>query len=159
MALTEVKYQVYLSFFSPVVATVISIYTLLTTFCLLLLSPVLYFCKSCRPLKERFHAFLTPTIHLELGLVFSSSESDYGGIKSGNYGADTIGKVLMLITIHTFSPVYAAGIAVTAWIAAGFWATALILGNPDGRDGRDDGKAVVLGVRSLWERWLRRGLR
>lgn len=65
----------------------------------------------------------------------------------------------MLVVIHAFSPVYAAGIAVTAWIAAGFWATALILGNPDGRDGKDDGKAVVLGVRSLWESWLRKGLR
>ncbi|KAL8940166.1 MAG: hypothetical protein Q9216_002954 [Gyalolechia sp. 2 TL-2023] len=158
-ALTGVKHQVYLCFFSPIVATIISVFALLTSFCLLLLSPFLYFCKSCRPLKQRFYTFLTPPIHFQLGLVFSRSESDYGGIKSENYGAGTIGKVLTLVVIHTFSPVYAAGIAVTAWVAAGFWATALILGNPDGRDGKDDGKAVVLGVRRLWERWLRRGLR
>ncbi len=65
----------------------------------------------------------------------------------------------MLTLVNIFSPLYAAGIAVTAWVAAGFWFTSLILGDPDGRDKKDDGRTVVLGVRRLWERWLIRGLR
>lgn len=64
----------------------------------------------------------------------------------------------MLILIHLFSPVYALGIALSAWVAAVFWAYAVILGDPDGRDGNDDGRAAVLGVRAWWERWLERGL-
>ncbi|KAL9603125.1 MAG: hypothetical protein Q9219_001328 [cf. Caloplaca sp. 3 TL-2023] len=153
--------QVYLSFFSPVVATCISAYALLTTFLLLLLSPFLYFCKSCRPLRHRFRAFLAPPIHFQLGVVFSDEPEPIGSdeIKEETYDTTPKSNVLMLIVIHIFSPAYAVGIAALAWVAAGFWATALVLGNPDGRDGRDDGKAVVLGVRRLWERWLRRGLR
>ncbi|KAL8830665.1 MAG: hypothetical protein Q9170_005638 [Blastenia crenularia] len=150
---------IYLSFFSPIVATCISIYALLTTFLLLLCSPVLYLSKTTGPLTQRFYASLTPPIHFQLGLVFSETEPDLDGIKPESYHTATSSNVISLIIIHIFSPAYAACIAVTAWIAAGFWATALVLGNPDGRDGRDDGKAVVLGVRKLWERWLRKGLR
>ena len=65
----------------------------------------------------------------------------------------------MLILVHIFSPVIALGIAFSAWVAAVFWAYAAILGDPDGRDGNDDGKATVLGVGAWWERWLERGLR
>ncbi|KAL8716625.1 MAG: hypothetical protein Q9225_006058 [Loekoesia sp. 1 TL-2023] len=150
---------VYLSFFSPIVAAFVSIYTFLTIFLLLLLSPVLCFCKPCKPLNQQLRAFLTPTIYFQLSLAFSPVESGFDGTKPEDFDISNSGSVLLLILVNIFFPIYAAGIAVTAWVAAGFWATALILGNPDGRDGKDDGKAVVLGVRRLWERWLKRGLR
>lgn len=32
----------------------------------------------------------------------------------------------------------------------------MILGNPDGTERRDDGRAAVLGVRNWWRIWLRK---
>ena len=46
----------------------------------------------------------------------------------------------------------------SAWVAAGFWAFAAIMGDPDGQDGKDDGRAAVLGVRKWWEKWLARAI-
>lgn len=65
----------------------------------------------------------------------------------------------MLIPLNLLAPIYAAGIALSAWVAAAFWFYAAILGDPEGGDGRDDGKAAVLGVSRWWERWLERGRR
>lgn len=146
--------QIYLSFFSPIVASCTSIYTFLATVLLFLLSPLLCYCRSCKPFNQQFQTCLRPPIYLQLGLVFSA-ESKPSGSKSGGSSSN----ILLLILVNIVSPIYAAGIAVVAWVAAGFWVTALILGNPDGRDGRDDGKIAVLGVRRLWVRWLKRGLR
>lgn len=62
----------------------------------------------------------------------------------------------MLFLVNILSPIYAVGIGLSAWVAALFWFYAAILGDPDGeyRDGRDDGRAAVLGVRRCWEGWL-----
>ena len=64
----------------------------------------------------------------------------------------------MLVIVNLFGPIYAVWIAVSAWVAAGFWAFAAIMGDPDGQDGRDDGRAAVMGVRAWWERWLERAI-
>ncbi|KAL8690373.1 MAG: hypothetical protein Q9218_004168 [Villophora microphyllina] len=151
--------QIYLSFLLPIMATFISIYTILTTLILLLLSPLSLCCKTFQPLGHQFRKFLTPPIDLQLGLVFSARESNSTDSDKSNEETRNDHSVFLLILINVLSPVYAAGIAVTAWVAAGFWFTALILGNPDGRDGRDDGRAVVMGVKNLWEKWLKKGLR
>ncbi len=65
----------------------------------------------------------------------------------------------MLILVNLFGPAYAAGIAVAAGVAAVFWCFAAILGDPGGKDGKDVGRAAVLGVRGWWEAWLGRGVR
>ncbi|KAL8803172.1 MAG: hypothetical protein Q9182_003344 [Xanthomendoza sp. 2 TL-2023] len=156
---------VYLSFFSPAVAALASIYTLSTTLLLLLSSPITIFLRRHRkPLKSHLHALLTPPIHHQLRLICSSYEPRVDNFKSEgvpestNSSNNNNNNLFLLTFINILSPVYAAGIAVTAWVAAGFWFTALILGDPDGRDKKDDGRTVVLGVRGLWERWLIRGL-
>ncbi|KAL8811809.1 MAG: hypothetical protein Q9223_003268 [Gallowayella weberi] len=155
---------VYLSFFSPAVAALASIYTLITTLLLLLCSPITVCLRSRKPLKSHLHALLIPPIHHQLRLVCSSYETGFDNFKSagvsasGNSNNKNNNHLFLLTFINILSPVYAAGIAVTAWVAAGFWFTALILGDPDGRDKKDDGRTVVLGVRRLWERWLIRGL-
>jgi hypothetical protein len=65
----------------------------------------------------------------------------------------------MLVLVHLLSPFISFGVAVAAWVAAIFWFYAAILGDPDGTNGKDDGRAAVLGVRAWWERWLKRALR
>lgn len=103
---------------------------------------------------------LAPPIHYQLRFVCSTYGSEANGnIKSDGHHIAEKSNPILLTLINILSPLYAAGIAVTAWVAAGFWFTALILGDPDGRDKKDDGRTVVLGVRRLWERWLIRGLR
>lgn len=37
----------------------------------------------------------------------------------------------MLILVNILSPLYSIGIAIAAWVAAGFWVTAAILGDPN----------------------------
>ncbi|KAL9603622.1 MAG: hypothetical protein Q9179_002140 [Wetmoreana sp. 5 TL-2023] len=150
---------IYLSFLSPIVATLTSIYTIIMTLVLLLFSPITLCCRYCIPLKQRFVDFLAPPIHLQLGLVFSALEHASDGLEKSEEYIRQTSDIFRLVMINILSPIYAAGIAVTAWVAAGFWFTALILGDPDGRDKRDDGRAVVLGVRGLWEKWLKNGLR
>ncbi|KAL8783711.1 MAG: hypothetical protein Q9213_004450 [Squamulea squamosa] len=153
---------VYLSFFSPVVAALISIYTLFTVLLLLLLSPITVLVRTRKPLAHQIYILLTPPIYHQLRLVCSTYQFDSNGDKTGSeqhHIANNKGNPILLILINILGPVYAAAIAVTAWVAAGFWFTALILGDPDGRDKKDDGRTVVLGVRRLWERWLVRGLR
>ncbi|KAL8918250.1 MAG: hypothetical protein Q9172_005503 [Xanthocarpia lactea] len=151
---------VYLSFFSPAVATLVSIYALFTALFLLLFSPITVFVRPRKPLAPQFRMLLAPPIHYQLRFVCSTYGFEANGnIKSDEYHITNMGNPILLTLINILSPLYAAGIAVTAWVAAGFWFTALILGDPDGRDKKDDGRTVVLGVRRLWERWLIRGLR
>ncbi|EQL38281.1 hypothetical protein, variant 2 [Blastomyces dermatitidis ATCC 26199] len=60
----------------------------------------------------------------------------------------------LLLLIHLLSPLLIPALLIAAWIAASFWVFAMILGNPDGTEGRDDGRVAVLGVRNWWWRWL-----
>lgn len=65
----------------------------------------------------------------------------------------------MLISVLLCSLFLSIGVALTTWVAACFWIFAAMLGNPDGTERKDDGRAAVLGVRNWWERWLLRALR
>ena len=63
-------------------------------------------------------------------------------------------KAERLIAIQIASPVISAGVAIGEWVAAPFWIFAIIMGNPDGTERRDDGRATVLAVRNWWEHCL-----
>lgn len=72
-------------------------------------------------------------------------------------GADySIGGLLAVLLL---SPFLALALLLLAWIAAFFWVFALLLGNPDGTEKRDDGRAAVLGVCRWWRTWLGRARR
>ena len=61
---------------------------------------------------------------------------------------------MVLVLVSMLSPLYAMAIAVAAWVAGAFWLYTAVLGNPDGREDKDDGREAVLAVRRWWERWL-----
>lgn len=63
-------------------------------------------------------------------------------------------KAMRLIAVQVVSPMLSMGVAIAAWTAAPFWIFAIIIGNPDGTEGRDDGRAAVLAVRNRWEQFL-----
>jgi hypothetical protein len=54
-----------------------------------------------------------------------------------------------------FSSLLSIAFLLLAWTAAFFWVFAMILGNPDGTERKDDGRAAVLGVCRWWHLWLR----
>ncbi len=67
--------------------------------------------------------------------------------------------MLTLVLISMLSPLYAMAMALATWVAGVFWFYTAILGNPDGKEDRDDGREAVLTVRGWWERWLIRSLK
>ncbi|KAL8672755.1 MAG: hypothetical protein Q9168_002809, partial [Polycauliona sp. 1 TL-2023] len=151
---------VYLSFLSPIVTIFTSIYTVFAALLLLLFSPITVFIKPRKPLAHQFHTWLTPPIYHQLRFVRSTCRPDgHATVFNAEEQEHPSSDPLLLTLINVLSPAYAGVIALTAWVAAGFWFTALILGDPDGRDKKDDGRTVVLGLRRLWERWLKGGLR
>lgn len=59
-----------------------------------------------------------------------------------------------LIIVLSLAPLLCIGLSLAAWVAAFFWIFAMILGNPDGTERKDDGRAAVLGVNRWWQTWL-----
>jgi hypothetical protein len=68
-------------------------------------------------------------------------------------------KPATLILVHAASPLLSFGVAFFSWIAAVFWLFAIIMGNPDGTEKRDDGRATVLMIRNWWEKYLLSAIR
>ncbi|EDU48564.1 hypothetical protein PtrSN002B_000832 [Pyrenophora tritici-repentis] len=123
----------------------IALWTFFAILIVLLLAP-LRLCTTRQPLSEQIIKFLAPALNLQLHMVYS-------------HDATTGYSAPMLVIISLFSPIVAFGVAMAAWTAAGFWFFSLILGDPGGNDGHNDGKESIVGVRNWWERWLSRGLR
>ena len=117
---------------------------------LLLLFP-LCLCLKQLHIGIRFRRCLSPLVVFQLGLVYSSSEI------GDPVHSETSG-IIVLVLVSLLSPLYAMAIAVATWVAGVFWFYTAILGNPDGKEDRDDGREAVLAVRKYWEKWLIKGL-
>jgi len=59
-----------------------------------------------------------------------------------------------LAAVQIISPFVSLGVALAEWVAALFWLFAVIIGNPDGTERRDDGRAFVLAIRDWCETFL-----
>ena len=117
---------------------------------LLLLFPLCFYLKRLR-LCTRFRRLLSPLLVFQLRLIYSSYDAD-----------DCIQiateSITMLVVVSLLSPLFAVAIALATWVAGAFWSYIAILGNPDGKEERDDGREAVLAVRGWWEKWLIRSL-
>ncbi|KAL2872687.1 uncharacterized protein BJX67DRAFT_376484 [Aspergillus lucknowensis] len=149
----------------PLISILTSLYTIFGLLFTLIVSP-LRLC-SCIPYfrKTSFRTqicdLLVPQLHLHerlIGLqrvranpVYNdgdrSSATDYGE----SYSVGGLIMVLLLSSLMSF------GLLLLAWTAAFFWIFAMILGNPDGTERKDDGRAAVLGVTRWWQIWLGKG--
>ena len=58
--------------------------------------------------------------------------------------------------VLVLSPFVTLCLLLAVWTAALFWVFSVILGNPDGNERKDDGRAAVLGVNVWWQKWLAR---
>lgn len=70
----------------------------------------------------------------------------------GNSGRDY--SVGMSIAVLLLSPFFSIAILLLAWTAAFFWVFTMMMGNPDGTERKDDGRAAVIGVCKWWRTWL-----
>jgi hypothetical protein len=88
---------------------------------------------------------LAPLFRLHLRLMYAASAHDAGELEF---------EAGPLIAVQVASPVVSMGVAIAEWIAAPFWIFAIMMGNPDGTERRDDGRATVLAIRDWWEQCL-----
>lgn len=86
----------------------------------------------------------TQWIHYEI-------DSDHPSALAETNRHYTIG---MSILVLTLSPFFSIAILLFAWTAASFWVFTMVMGNPDGTERKDDGRAAVLGVCKWWQTWL-----
>lgn len=142
-------------------------YTVFGLFFVLLTSP--FRLCSCIPYlrKTSFRAqlcdLLVPQLHYHERLIrlrrsshrSSSTQSIYNDPNRAresdptqDYSIGGLVAVLLLSSLLTLA------FFLLAWTAAFFWIFAMILGNPDGTERRDDGRAAVLGVCKWWQIWL-----
>ncbi|RDW90449.1 uncharacterized protein DSM5745_02224 [Aspergillus mulundensis] len=98
---------------------------------------------------------LVPQLHIHerlIGLRPQSVNNEGEQSSDNDYGEDySIGGLIMVLLLSSLTSF---GLLLLAWIAAFFWIFAMILGNPDGTERKDDGRAAVLGVSRWWRLWL-----
>jgi hypothetical protein len=59
-----------------------------------------------------------------------------------------------LVGILLLSPLVSLGLLLAVGTAAAFWVFAMVLGDPNGMERKDDGRAAVLSVNAWWQKWL-----
>lgn len=136
--------QIWLSLFDPLYCTLAAFYAFTILFPLLLLIP-LHLCRPACDLSSTLIRFISPVLRRHLKILCSESSED---------SHDFDYKPITLTVIYLAAPILSLGVSIAAWISATFWIFAIIMGNPDGTERRDDGRATVLGVRNWWERYL-----
>ncbi|KAL4910158.1 hypothetical protein BDW74DRAFT_173621 [Aspergillus multicolor] len=143
----------------PIFSLVASIYTVFGLLFTLFISPLrLCSCVSYMrktSFRTQLCDLLVPQLHIHERLIRLRPQSvnNEGEQSSVNgYGEDySIGGLIMVLLLSSLTSL---GLLLLAWIAAFFWVFAMILGNPDGTERKDDGRAAVLGVSRWWQLWL-----
>jgi hypothetical protein len=149
----------------PLTAIATSLYTVFVVIFVLASSPlrifpISYFCDTS--LSNQVRRLLVPAIHLHERLILSAGYSlEVAHRVNDSFRPDPIAPMsayspLRLILVLLVAPFLSFGLFIAVWIAAFFWVFAIVVGNPDGTDRRDDGRAAVLGVDAWWTSWLSR---
>ncbi|RMZ90700.1 hypothetical protein DV736_g2078, partial [Chaetothyriales sp. CBS 134916] len=102
-------------------------------------------CHKGDPFSTVLVRTIAPVFWNHLRLIYAPSAKKA-------HGFDFSAPRLMLV--HLALPIVSLAMAFFAWVAAVFWLFALMMGNPDGTEKRDDGRATVLGARNYLEKYL-----
>ncbi|KAA8650709.1 uncharacterized protein ATNIH1004_003397 [Aspergillus tanneri] len=109
---------------------------------------------------------LVPQLHIHERLVCLRASSSFRSASTqsiyNNNDADrssgsnscesySVGGLVAVLILSSFLSV---AFLLLVWTAAFFWVFAMVLGNPDGTERKDDGRAAVLGVCKWWHMWL-----
>ncbi|KAM0720066.1 hypothetical protein Q7P37_004202 [Cladosporium fusiforme] len=152
LALQEEKAMKILFFLSgPVLALSMLnfIWTLISLVITTLSQPV-RLCARRITFGQQLASLLGPALNLQLKSIYTPLPP--------HANEDGVFHPGMLVFVHLASPVLSIGVMVAAWVVAGYWLMAGIVGDPAGMDKRDDGKETVLGLRGWWENLLLKGI-
>ncbi|KIW58157.1 hypothetical protein PV05_02704 [Exophiala xenobiotica] len=135
---------IWLSFLDPLHCIFSALYSIFALFTIILLLPLRLCRRECSPTITLVR-MVGPLFRNHLQMIFA---------KSLDHAHTFEFSPACLVLIHLVSPIISLGNAIAAWIVAVFWLFAIIMGNPDGTEKRDDGRATVLMLRDWWEKCL-----
>ncbi|KAG9863366.1 hypothetical protein KCU77_g3024, partial [Aureobasidium melanogenum] len=117
------------------------IWSLIISFFAVLTYPLRFFSASRQSLPDELCCLLARSNRLQLRAIYSFN------IVQGKSASS-------LLLVHVLSPFVAMAVSISAWAVAMYWVFAAMIGDPDGTEGGNDGRATVLGLRTYWEMWL-----
>jgi len=134
----------FLSIVDPFYSAFTAFYSVLIGLIFLICSPICICNKSFSTSNNIVRA-LAPLLKQHLSLIHADSVNELHSFDLSPY---------KLVLIHAISPFLSVCVAISSWVAACFWLFALTMGNPDGTERGDDGRATVLNLRDWWEKFL-----
>lgn len=140
--------QFFLSFFMPPFSFLAALYTLIMLVLVLFALPF-RICQSTWSVKQQLISSLAPFLRAHLRLLCSPS--------LGRGSRQEYRPFFLVLTLLAF-PFASIGVSIAAWVSACFWIFAAMMGNPDGTERGDDGRAAVMGVRGWCEKQLLRAV-
>ena len=138
---TYIASQLYLSGPCVLVSFLLCVWSLVITFFTVLTYPLRLFSASRQPLSDELRSLLARSNRLQLRAIYSFNITQGKSVSS-------------LLLVHASSPFVAMAVSLSAWAVAIYWVFAAMIGDPDGTEGGNDGRATVLGLRAYWEMWL-----
>ena len=138
----SVKLLAFFIFALPLLSFILSIATLVITLVLALLHPVRLIFTRKRSFSAVVLSVLAPLINIHFEFIYASP-----------VGPDEL-KLFSTISALAGACVLSIGISFWAAVLAVYWCFAVIIGNPDGLDGRSEGREMVLTTRTKWLGWL-----
>lgn len=152
LALQEEKAMKILFFLSgPVFAlSLLNLIWTLISLVITTLSQPVRLCARRITFGQQLASLLGPALNLQLKSIYTPLPP--------HANEDGVFHPGMLVFVHLVSPVLSIGVIVAAWVVAGYWLMAGIVGDPAGMDKRDDGKETVLGLRRWWENLMLKGI-
>ncbi|KAG9812572.1 hypothetical protein KCU98_g20795, partial [Aureobasidium melanogenum] len=136
-----IKILLYLSGPCVLVSFLLCIWCLVISFFTVLTYPLRLFSASRQSLPDELCCLLARSNRLQLRAIYSFN------IVQGKSASS-------LLLVHVLSPFVAMAVSISAWAVAIYWVFAAMIGDPDGTEGGNDGRATVLGLRTYWEMWL-----
>lgn len=124
----------------------LAFYSILATLAIFFTSPLRLCMKPRLSIREQLLSALTSAQRLQLRCIYA---------QVANIQGKSVASLLFNLLV---SPFLSIGVALAAWTVAIYWIFAVIVGDPDGTEGGDDGVATVLGLRKYWETWLSRAI-
>lgn len=133
-----------MSFLDPFHCLFSAFYSILAAFTILVLLPLRLCQRECSPGISLIR-MLAPVFRNHLQMIYAKSLVNVHKFEFSP---------IILLLVNIVSPIISLGNAIAAWIVAVFWLFAIMMGNPDGTERGDDGRATVLMLRDWWERCL-----
>ncbi|KIW93682.1 uncharacterized protein Z519_06287 [Cladophialophora bantiana CBS 173.52] len=134
----------WMSFLDPFHCLFSALFSIFAVLIITVFAPLRLCRKECSP-SISLVRMIAPVFRNHLQMIFAKSLDNAHTFEFSP---------VCLVLVHVTSPLISIGNAIAAWIMAVFWVFAIIMGNPDGTERRDDGRASVLLLRDWWEKYL-----